>query len=275
MSRVSALLYGTLNRPPPHPLPAEHCKGQSRKGVGDTVRPATVLSHIVGPLCAFCPPSRRGKCCPFFSFCVFRVRFGVFRLFCRFSLLRVVFEKIFRSELLFLGGVVGLVFFGGFLPMFLLYFLAVRSRKCSENILLMSGLVFFGFVLSSFGFFVDIVFRGFFQKRQFNTPSHAPVLLFLFSFCVPPLSSVSPVLAVRPASWWFFGVPFWAPRVLGFSLNLPRPFSWDARRQGFSWASLALFFFSPCVLFCGHAFFRRTGGGLTNPAGSLTHPSEE
>ena len=33
---------------PPHPLPAEHCKGQSRKGVGDTYRPATVLSHNVG-----------------------------------------------------------------------------------------------------------------------------------------------------------------------------------------------------------------------------------
>ena len=32
------------------------------------------------------------------------------------------FEKIFGSELLFLGVVVGLVFFGGFLPMFLLYF---------------------------------------------------------------------------------------------------------------------------------------------------------
>ena len=42
-----------------------------------------------------------------------------------------LFEKIFGSELLFLGVGVGCVFFGGFLPMFLLYSLAVRSRKCS------------------------------------------------------------------------------------------------------------------------------------------------
>ena len=42
-------------------------------------------------------------------------------------------EKIFGSELLFVGGLVGLVFFGGFLPMFLLYFLAVRSRKCLKK----------------------------------------------------------------------------------------------------------------------------------------------
>ena len=40
-----------------------------------------------------------------------------------------LFEKIFGSELLFLGVGVGLVFVGGFLPMFLLHFLAVRSRS--------------------------------------------------------------------------------------------------------------------------------------------------
>ena len=85
-----------------------------------------------------------------------------------------------------------------------------------------------------------------------------------FSFCVPPLLSVSPVLAVRPASWWFFGVPFWAPRVFGILLELmglelvrspfPRPFSWDARRQGFSCASSALFSFP--LVFCGHTVSR-------------------
>ena len=41
--------------------------------------------------------------------------------------------KIFGSELLFLGGRVGLVFFGGFLLLFLLYFVAVRSRNCLEK----------------------------------------------------------------------------------------------------------------------------------------------
>ena len=68
--------------------------------------------------------------------------------------------------------------------------------------------------------------------------------------------SVSPVLAVRPASLrGFLGVPFWAPRVFEILLELMglelvrspllRPFSWDARRQGFSCASSALFSFSP------------------------------
>ena len=64
-------------------------------------------------------------------FCVWS---GVFCLFFAVLLfLGSLFEKIFGSELLFLGGGAGLVFFGGFLPMFLLYFLAVRSRKCLEK----------------------------------------------------------------------------------------------------------------------------------------------
>ena len=53
---------------------------------------------------------------------------------------------------MFLGVGVGRVFFGAVLPMFLLYFLVFRSRKCLGKILLMSGLVFVGFFLSSFGF---------------------------------------------------------------------------------------------------------------------------
>ena len=69
----------------------------------------------------------------FFILC-FCVWFGVFcRFFAVLLFLGSLFEKIFGSELLFLGGGVGLVFFGGFLPMFLLYFLAVRSRKCLEK----------------------------------------------------------------------------------------------------------------------------------------------
>ena len=39
---------------------------------------------------------------------------------------------------------------------------------------------------------------------------------------------------------------------------------------------LLSFLFSPCLLFCGVTpVSRRTGGGLIDPAGSLTHPSEE
>ena len=67
--------------------------------------------------------------------------------FYRSSFLGSLFEKIFGSELLFLGVGVGRVFFGAVLPMFLLYCLVFRSRKCLEKILLMSGLVFGFFFL--------------------------------------------------------------------------------------------------------------------------------
>ena len=68
-----------------------------------------------------------------------------------------LFEKIFGGELLFLGVGVGFVFFGGFLPMFLLHFWRFAPESAWNKILLMSGLLFFMFVLSSFGFFVVVV----------------------------------------------------------------------------------------------------------------------
>ena len=83
--------------------------------------------------------------------------------------------------------------FGGSLP------------KVSGKILLMSGLLFSGSF--SLRFFADVVFFfGLFfllrDKDQVVTghPSHALVFLVSFLVCVPPLLSVSPVLAVRPAS---------------------------------------------------------------------------
>ena len=65
----------------PPPLPAEHCKGQSRKGVGDTFGPATVLSHIVGPSVCFCPLFEGGDAVRFLHFVFFvsgPASFGVF-----------------------------------------------------------------------------------------------------------------------------------------------------------------------------------------------------
>ena len=59
-------------------------------------------------------------------------------------------------------------FSGAVLPMFLLYYSFFRSRNCLGKILLMSGLVFLGFFLSSFGFFRR-------RRRPF-------VCLFPFSF---------------------------------------------------------------------------------------------
>ena len=129
-----------------------------------------------------------------------------FVVFCRSSLLRVAFlEKISGRTFVFgcwcwfcvLGWVFAYVFAS---------FLAVRSRKCLEKILLMSGLLFSGFVLSSFGFFVNAVFCGFFKRQRSGsnrTPLHTHLFCWFLVFCVPPLLSVSPVLAVRPASWWF------------------------------------------------------------------------
>ena len=113
-------------------------------------------------------------------------------------------EKIFGSELLFLVVGVVLVFFGGFLPMFLLYAFAARSRTCLENSLdvrscfLRVCSLFFGF------FFVDAVFFKRHSSGSKRTPRHALVLLFLVRFCfVPPRLFVPPTLAVRPASWRF------------------------------------------------------------------------
>ena len=50
-----------------------------------------------------------------------------------------LFGKIFGSELLFFGVGVGRVSFCAVLPLFLLYYLVFRSRKCLEKILSMSG----------------------------------------------------------------------------------------------------------------------------------------
>ena len=62
-----------------------------------------------------------------------------------FSVLLVLgslFEKIFGSELLFLGFGVGRVYFGAVFPLFLLYYLVCRSRKCLEKIFFWSGPLF-------------------------------------------------------------------------------------------------------------------------------------
>ena len=122
-----------------------------------------------------------------------------------------LFEEIFGSELLFLGVGVGRVFFGAVLPMLLLYYLVFCSRKCLGKILLMS----FSFKRESFG------------SNRAQPHTHLGCF-FLFFFC-PAALVCSPFLAVRPASWRFFGVPFWAPRIFGIlleltGLELARPF---------------------------------------------------
>ena len=179
--------------------------------------------------------------------------------FCRSSPLRVVFWKNFRERTFVFGWLCwSCVFWWVFANVFALFF-GVSLPKLFGKILFLSGLVFF-WVRSLF-------LRFFFCRRR---RSRFLFLFFLFSrdsaqvvtghphtrtcfsgsfsFCVPPLLSFLPVLAVRPASWRFSGVPFWAPGVFGILLGPSEAFSWDARRQGFSCVALVLFFFSPFVL---------------------------
>ena len=82
----------------------------------------------------FFPLLEGGNAVRFFHFVFFVSGSGVFcRFFCVLLFLGSFFEKIFGSELLFLGVGVGRVFFGAVLPMFLLYFCFFRSRKCLEK----------------------------------------------------------------------------------------------------------------------------------------------
>ena len=140
-----------------------------------------------------------------------------------------LFEKIFGSELLFLGIGMGLVCFGAVLPIFLLYYLLFRSRNCLEKILLMSGLVFLGCRPSSLVFsptsssFFSFFF--FFLKRDSSgshrAHPHTHLVFFPFScLCPPPLLSVHPFWPCVLFFWRFVGVPFWAPGVFGILLVL-------------------------------------------------------
>ena len=168
---------------------------------------------------------------------------------------------------MFLGGCVGLVFFPlVFANVFALFF-GVSLPKLFGKILLMSGLVFSGFVLSSLGFsptsssFSVFLFCFFSRDTDQVVTGHPFTRTCLFGsflFCVPPLLSVPPVWAVRPASWRFSGVPFWAPGVFGILRGPSEALSWDARRQGFSCSSSALFSFSP-FCFAATPFLERPG----------------
>ena len=115
-----------------------------------------------------------------------------------------------------------LCFLVGFCLCFCFMFWRVAPESVGK-ILLMSGLVFFGLVLSSFGFFVDVVFRRFFKRHRSGsnrTPPHAPVWFFfsLFvsrrAFCFALFGRASCFLA-------FFSGCHSGPRAfLGFSFNL-------------------------------------------------------
>ena len=126
-----------------------------------------------------------------FSFCVFLCQVEcLLPFFAVLLFLGSLFEKIFGSELLFLGVGVGLVFFGGVLHRFLLYVLTVRSRNYLEKFSWCQVCCFW----------VRSLFLRFFRRRRFcfcfclcfllrekaqvvtGHPHTHLCLLFLFSF---------------------------------------------------------------------------------------------
>ena len=157
---------------------------------------------------------------------------------------------------MFFGVGVGFVCFGAVLPMFLLYYSFFRSRNCLKKILLMSGLVFLGCFLSSFGFFADVVVLVSFFKRETaqvvtgHTP-HALALLFPVPFSVPPHLFVRPFWPCVPLLGVFSGCHSGPRAFLGFSWYSSEALSLDARRQGCFGRFFLLFLFSPSVVFCG------------------------
>ena len=159
-------------------------------------------------------------------------------------------EKFSGANFCFRVVVLVLCFLVGFCLCFCFIFGVSLPKLSGKNSIDVRSGVFLGSV--SFGFFADVVFCFvFFFKRQRSgssrTPPRTHLFFWFFSFCVPPLLSVPPVLAVRPASWRFAGVPFWAPGVFGILLG----------------PSEAFFLGREAAT---HTFSRMTGGGLTNPA---------
>ena len=192
---------------------------------------------------------------------------------------------------MFLGVEVGLVFFDGVLPRFLFQVLALRSRNCSEKILLMSGLPFLGsFSLSWFS--VVVVF--FFQR--YSSGSHrvcTPLthLFGLFPLFLSPPHLLSPVLAVRLFFLAFCRGAFLGPVRFGVFVGFSRYFGGlrllapsealflDARRQGCSGQFFPLFLFSPFCLVCGFFTPTRRGGpvierGIPRVIAPAPRPSE-
>ena len=175
---------------PPAPLQQNAIKDGPGGGRGTNWTGNRTVTHCRVLVLGFFPLLEGGNAVRFFLF-VFSGSGPVsFAVFCRFSRLRVVFfEKIFGSELLFSGVGVGRVFFVAVLPMFLLYYLVFRSRKCLVKILFWSGPLFeeiFGSELLFLSVGVGRVFFG----------AVLPMLLLYYSFfrsrkCVRKILSMS------------------------------------------------------------------------------------
>ena len=156
------------------------------------------------------------------------------------------------------------VFWWVFAIVFALFF-GVLLPNLFGKILLMSGLVFSGFVLSPLGFLSSSSFLLFFFKRQRSGSNRTPLTrtCFAFSFslfCVPPRLLFRPFWPCVPLLGGFLGVPFWAPCVFGILLGPSEAFSLGREAARVFGASLALCFFFPfCFVLRPHTFSARVG----------------
>ena len=127
---------------------------------------------------------------------------------------------------MFCGVGVCLVFFGAVLPMFLLYFSFFRSRNCLGKILLMSGLVFFGFFFSPpLVFLADVVVLSVCFERNSSGSNRAHphthlFCLFPFRCFCPRRACYHPFWPCVPSFSRFVGVPLWALAFFGLSRNI-------------------------------------------------------
>ena len=128
-----------LGLTPPHPLPAERCKGQPRKGVGEDWSRQPYCHTLLG--LNVCSPEGE-MLSVFFTLCFFVSGPVSFVVFCRSSPLRVVFWKNFR-ERTFVGCWCRFCVFWWFFAYVFALFCRASLPKVFGKILLMSGLVCF------------------------------------------------------------------------------------------------------------------------------------
>ena len=229
----------------------------------------------------FFSSSRRGNAVRFFFLCFFCVWFGVSCRLLPFFPFRVVVRE--RTFVLWCR-CWSCVFWCCFAYVLALFFV-FRSRNCLEKILLMSGLVFWGF-FSPFLWFScrrcrPFCFCFFFFLRETAqvVTGHTPTRILCF--CPFFLSLSPPQLAVPPFFLAFLSGchsgprAFW--RLLGFSrdlgggLEITRPpsdaFFSDASRQGCFVASRACLCFSPFCFVLRPRTFSRSPSRLSSSSG--------